>query len=255
MTIEEEGSVKPAMKPAMTRQQAEFSDPSKSAFAVYRELAVGDASLVFLSWYEISQLLCSNLSGLLGFGLRTLLYPSLFAACGKRPAFGRGVMIRNPKCISLGSKVLVDDYAALDVRGNDASLSIGDHVSIGRFTTIAAKGGHIKIGNGVNIGSYCRIATQSSIVLGESTLVAAYSYIGPGNHQPGDESMPLISREMEIKGGVSIGAHAWVGAQSLILDGVTIGERAIVGAHSLVKRDVPAGAVAIGVPARVVGTV
>ena len=55
---------------------------------------------------------------------------------------------------------------------------------------------------------------------------------------------------MEIKGGVRIGANAWIGAHSTILDGVTIGEGAIVGAHSLVRDDVPAGAVVAGVPAK-----
>jgi acetyltransferase-like isoleucine patch superfamily enzyme len=57
---------------------------------------------------------------------------------------------------------------------------------------------------------------------------------------------------MEIKGGVSIGAHAWLGARVTVLDGVRIGERAIIGAHSLVMDDVPDDAVAVGIPAKVV---
>jgi acetyltransferase-like isoleucine patch superfamily enzyme len=57
---------------------------------------------------------------------------------------------------------------------------------------------------------------------------------------------------MEIKGGVSIGEHSWLGARVTILDGVTIGKHAIIGAHSLVKEDVPDWGVAVGCPARVV---
>ncbi|MFM1847902.1 MAG: hypothetical protein RL417_1376 [Pseudomonadota bacterium] len=240
------------MKPAMTPQQERFADESRSGLAAYRELAIGSEGLPFLVWYEILMCLVGNLPGLPGFGLRSLLYPTLFGTSGSRPAIGRGVVIRNPRKISLGRRVMIDDYAVLDVRGEAGGLSLADHVSVGRFTTVAAKGGRIDLAPGVNIGSYCRIATQSNISLGESVLIAAYCYIGPGNHQSGDSQTPLIAREMENRGGVSIGAHAWIGAHSTVLDGVTIGPGAIVGAHSLVREDVPPGAVVAGAPARLI---
>jgi len=239
-------------KPAMTSQQATFTGEKQSPLELYRDLVVGSASLPFFVWYELSLLVGSNLPGICGFGFRSLIYPSLFKASGSRQAIGKGVTIRNPKQITLGKKVLIDDYATLDVRGDDASIEIGSHVCIGRFTTIAAKRGRITLADGVNIGSYCRIATQSSISIGESALVAAYAYVGPGNHQRGDDDSPLISQEMEIKGGVTIGAHCWIGARATILDGVKIGAHSIVGAHSLVREDVPDGAVVAGTPAKII---
>jgi acetyltransferase-like isoleucine patch superfamily enzyme len=219
---------------------------------MYRSLAVGEASLVYLVGYELSQVFLSNISGLAGFVSRSLAYPWLFARCGKRPAIGRGVLLRVPRQISLGDGVLIDDNAALDVRGVEGRINIGDRVSIGRLTTVAAKYGTISLSSGCNIGSYCRIATNSSIEIGESVLIGAYCYIGPGNHTEGTSNEPLIERPMEIKGGVSIGAHAWLGARVTVLDGVRIGERAIIGAHSLVMDDVPDDAVAVGIPAKVV---
>jgi acetyltransferase-like isoleucine patch superfamily enzyme len=242
------------MKPAMTPQQARLSDGRTSPLGLYREFSVGDSSWGFLALYEVVTLLTAQLPGLPGFALRACLYPYLFGRTGNRPALGRGLVVRNPRSMTLGEKVMVDDYAVLDARGTAAHISLGDHVSVGRFTTIAAKGGRIELGRGANIGSYCRLATQSRITVGESVLVAAYCYIGPGNHLPADDSTPLIAREMEMKGGVTIGEHAWIGAHSTILDGVTIGAGAIVGAHSLVRADVPAGAVVAGVPARIIRT-
>jgi acetyltransferase-like isoleucine patch superfamily enzyme len=59
---------------------------------------------------------------------------------------------------------------------------------------------------------------------------------------------------MEIKGGVSIGSHAWLGARVTIMDGVKIGEHAVVGAHSFVKDDVPDYAVVVGAPAKIVAS-
>ena len=53
--------------------------------------------------------------------------------------------------------------------------------------------------------------------------------------------------------GVDIGAGAWLGAGAKILDGVHDRRRAIIGAAAVVRDDVPAGAIAVGVPAKVVG--
>lgn len=241
------------MTPAITQQQAAFTDSKKSALRLYRELVVGDASLAHFAHYELLTTLFGNLSGLAGMALRTLLYPGLFASCGSRPAFGRGMLIRTPKNIRLGAKVMLDDYSVLDARGADGAIELGDFVAVGRYTTLAAKNGKIKLGNAVNISSHCRIATISDIEIGESTLVAAFCYIGPGNHQQ-EDGKPLIASPMEDKGGVKIGKHVWLGTRVTVLDGVTIGDGAIVGAHSLVRDDVPAGAVVAGSPAKILKT-
>lgn len=57
---------------------------------------------------------------------------------------------------------------------------------------------------------------------------------------------------MQTKGGIVIGDDAWLGVGTIVLDGVTIGEGAVVGAGSVVSRDIPAMAVAVGNPAKVV---
>ncbi len=45
-----------------------------------------------------------------------------------------------------------------------------------------------------------------------------------------------------------------VGAGAKILGPVSVGDHAVIGANAVVLRDVPAGATAVGVPARIVGT-
>jgi acetyltransferase-like isoleucine patch superfamily enzyme len=180
-----------------------------------------------------------------------MIYPSLFAQCGGRPALGRSLVVRGSKRIFLGNRVLVDDNAVLDAHGG-GKITIDDCACIGRYSTLAAKGGEINLAKAVNVGSYCRIATQTRVDIAESVLIAAYCYIGPGNHKKTDAEQPLISQQMDLKGGVKIGAHAWIGTRVTILDGVSVGERAIVGAHSLVTRDVPPDTVVVGTPAKVV---
>jgi acetyltransferase-like isoleucine patch superfamily enzyme len=235
----------------MSKQQAEFSTSKVGpggALAMYRQKYCSGTS--FFAWlrYELSMIFLRGLPGIAGFGLRTVLYPGLFSSCGRRPAIAQNVSISNPKNIALGSKVMIDELVALDARANSA-IYIGDFVSIGRGTILAAKGESIILHEGVNIGSNCRIASQTKIEIGASTLIAGYSYIGPGNHTR-TEAGSYIDGEMQLKGGVSIGKHCWIGTRATILDGVQIGDGAVVGAHSLVVEDVPAGAVVAGTPAR-----
>jgi hypothetical protein len=54
---------------------------------------------------------------------------------------------------------------------------------------------------------------------------------------------------------VRIGNDVWIGMNAVILKGVVIGDGALIGANSVVFRDVPAGAVVFGFPAKVIGKV
>ncbi len=243
-------------EPAMSAQQRRFST---GKIQTYKEFVVGSKSWFSFAVFELYSLLLSGLPGVVGFGSRSLVLPFLLKNCSSGSVLGRGVTIRQPHCISLGKGVIVDDFAVLDVRDSEGSkdsdavgIDIDDRVFIGRGTTIAAKGGRVALGKAVNIGSDCRIATQTSVRVGESSLIAAYCYIGPGNHLRGEDGQSLIENDMELKGGVSIGSHCWVGARATILDGVSIGDGAIVGAHSLVRENVPPNSVVAGCPAKII---
>lgn len=238
--------------PAMTPQQRKVTE---GGLHTYKTLVAGqDATWLSLFIFEAYQLFLSSLPGILGLGLRSFFAQFIFGKAGKRPAIGRNVSIRCPKNILLGSSVVIDDGAAIEVRGQEGKIQIGDRVIVGKNSIITSKNAELILHSGVNISTNCRIATQSKVEIGESTLIAAYAYIGPGNHQLGDENAPLIEQPMEIKGGVKIGKHCWIGARATILDGVTIGDGAIIGAHSLVKDDVPAGSTVAGTPAKIIQT-
>ena len=242
---------------AMSPQQERFSRSSLSGGRLYRQLAVGNSGLLHFFLYELYTTFCVGLSGALGFGLRHVFLKYLLGSAQGGVAVGKDVLIRQPRRISMGQKVMIDDHAVLDVRYVDGDRSetgiyIGDHVLVGRYSVINAKGGTIKLGDACNISSHCRIATRSQVIIGNSVLIAAYAYIGAGNHRVDDPSKPIIAQGMDIKSGVTIGNNAWIGARATILDGVTIGEDAVIGAHSLVLEDVPPRAIVVGAPAKVI---
>lgn len=237
------------------QQQLLRSVSTSSSIETYRKITFGTASWPKFILFELYQLLLTNLGGALGLILRRKALPIFFKRLGRGLVCGRWVSIRQPERIEIGDNVFIDDGAVLDIRLKKSDMGkiiLGNSVVLGRNTIVVAKDGAIQLHDGVNVSSNCRIATESKISIGKSTLVAAYCYIGPGNHQSGNNDVPLIEREMENRGGVSIGAHVWIGAHTTILDGVEIGDGAIIGAHSLVRDNIPPRTVAVGTPAKVI---
>jgi galactoside O-acetyltransferase len=89
---------------------------------------------------------------------------------------------------------------------------------------------------------------HGTIRIGEATQIGPCSLITTTDH---DYHGAL---ETHFKP-VIIGKHVWIGANVTILPGVEIGDRAVIGAGSVVTKDIPPGAMAVGVPARVIKTI
>jgi len=121
-------------------------------------------------------------------------------------------------------------------------------------TVSVRNGTRISIGAGAHIGQGCylwagdsqgRIDIGAHALLAPDVMLTASDYdfdAGPG------PVMDLPKREADIR----IGADTWLGAKVTVVAGVSIGDGTIVAAGSVVTKDLPAGVVAAGVPARVI---
>ena len=110
------------------------------------------------------------------------------------------------------------------------------------YTNLAA---NIHIGNDVIIMPYFRCMSAGNVVIEDHARIAMNVSVITNNHDFYERAILTIKD-------VHIGKNAWIGAGATILPGVTIGENAIVGAGSVVTKDVPANAVAVGNPAKVI---
>jgi maltose O-acetyltransferase len=87
----------------------------------------------------------------------------------------------------------------------------------------------------IDVGAACQLAPRVQ-------LLTAGHPIDPGPRRLG----------WEFGHPITLGDNVWLGGGAIVCPGVTIGDDTVVGAGAVVTRDLPAGVVAMGVPARVV---
>ena len=117
---------------------------------------------------------------------------------------------------------------------------IGQDVSIGSGSNVEH---HVRIGNGVRL--------HSNVFVPELSVLEDGCWLGP-NVVLTNAKYPASATTKQELVGVHIETQAKIGANTTILPGVRIGAGALVGAGSVVTADVPAGAVVVGNPARVI---
>jgi acetyltransferase-like isoleucine patch superfamily enzyme len=140
-----------------------------------------------------------------------------------------------------------------------AGAEIGDGTVVGHHTLLRS---FVRVGDGSQLGHNLTVERASSIGdavrcspgshLTSSCVLADRVFLGAGVRTVNDRE--LIWRDPHRLPALvppRFDRGARVGSGSVILAGVTVGEEALVGAGSVVTRDVPAGMVAYGVPARV----
>jgi len=183
--------------------------------------------------------------------------------------------------VALGAGTLVEDFCIVGTpprgaKDGELPTTIGEDSVIRSHTVIYAGnviGAHFQTGNKVNIRESNRIGNNVSIgtlsviehhveiadnvrihtqvFIPEFSMLEEGCWIGP-NVVFTNAKYPLSPGVKDSLVGPVIKKGAKIGANSTILPGVVIGENALVGAGSVVAKDVPAGAVVVGNPARVI---
>lgn len=136
---------------------------------------------------------------------------------------------------------------------DNAYLEIGSNCTIQDYSFFQLTKPHprVIIGNNVTIGRHNMITAKDHLTIGDDTIIGAYVQIIDHNHNFGGGT--LIREQLaEIKR-VSIGKDCWIGAGVKILCGARIGNGCVIGANAVVIGEIPDNAIAVGVPAHVIG--
>lgn len=124
---------------------------------------------------------------------------------------------------------------------------------VGRYVVIRPPfhldyGYNIALGDGVFLNFGCVVLDVVAVTIGDATQIGPGVQILTADH-PRDPEQRRSG--LEFGRPIRIGSNVWIGGGAIILPGVTIGDDALIGAGAVVTRDVPAGATAVGNPARV----
>lgn len=148
--------------------------------------------------------------------------------------------------------------------GGQKNISIGNYTTINGTSILGCwtkygkqsfPNASITIGNHCSIGEYNHITACNKITIGDGLLTGRYVIISDNSHGGLSEEESTIQpslRNLKSKGEVIIGNNVWLGDKVAVLSGVHIGNNVIVAANAVVTKDLPDNCIAAGVPVRVI---
>lgn len=110
--------------------------------------------------------------------------------------------------------------------------------------------GVLQIDDGVVLSRGVHLVAHAGVHIGAGTMIGEYASVRDANHR---RDGPCLREAGHDAGAITIGREVWIGRGATVLAGVHIGDHAVVAAGAVVTRDVPAGGVVGGVPARPLG--
>jgi len=139
-----------------------------------------------------------------------------------------------------------------------AGVEIGDDFETGHHAVVREDnriGSHCTLWNNSTIDYGCvigdRVRIHCNIYIAQFTTIEDDVFLAPGVTIANDPH-PICTKCMQ---GPTIKRGARIGVNVTLLPLITIGENALIGSGSVVTKDVPAGMLAVGNPARIVGPV
>jgi len=156
--------------------------------------------------------------------------------------------------VRLGRHIFVGDRVTILDAGDGGRVEIGEGSSIHQDGIIEiGQGGSLTIGRRTHVQPRVQISCyKGQVSIGDNVQIAPGCAFYPYDHQV-FTGQRIIDQPLASRGGITIEDDVWLGFGVVVLDGARIREGAIIGAGAVVKGEIAAGAIAAGVPARILG--
>lgn len=158
--------------------------------------------------------------------------------------------LRHPQVITEGF-VFLGKKLEIVARPGHGRIVLGKWVHLGDETRLRAHEGTLRIGDKVVFARDVTVNCYLDVEIGASTLVADWTYICDFDHKTDDLDLPIKDQGL-VKSPVRIGPDCWLATKVTVTRGTDIGRGAVIGANSVARGNIPAYAVAVGIPAVVV---
>lgn len=166
---------------------------------------------------------------------------------------GPGFTVRGgPLDLYLGQRAVVNIAAECRLNSGFMANPVGGFRRVGIWVF---SGGTLTIGRNVGI-SGTTIVCANAVTIEDNVYIGGDCAIYDTDFHSILPAQRLARPDITIKTApIVIRREAFIGSHSCILKGVTIGEAAVVGAGSAITKDIPAGEIWAGNPAKCVGKV
>jgi acetyltransferase-like isoleucine patch superfamily enzyme len=108
----------------------------------------------------------------------------------------------------------------------------------------------ISLGRHMRVNAGTMLVSYAEITIGDHCLIGEYVSIRDADHGTAPGSLMRVQPHVSVP--IRIGEDVWIARGVVVLKGVSIGDGSIIAANSVVTKDVPAGVIAGGVPARII---
>lgn len=139
-------------------------------------------------------------------------------------------------------------------------IAVGDGVLVMPGAWLAAErvawgspGPVLRLGHRVAVRANCTLSAAVSIVIEDDVVLGGSVTVVDSDHTWRSGNPNVLYNPVDAAP-VRIGRGTWVGDHATILRGSTVGELCVIGANSVVRGEIPDRSIAVGCPARVVGT-
>ncbi len=169
---------------------------------------------------------------------------------------GPGVVLTHRSGIRFGRGVTLGRGVMIDGLARDGVV-LGDGCTIGPYGIVRATGVLSQLGKGFRMGhfssmdAFAFVGASGGVIVGDNVIMGQKVSFHAEEHLFDDLHTP-IRRQGVKQQGIVIGDDCWVGSNVTFLDGAHVESGCVIGAGAIVKGHIPANAVVVGNPGRVI---